>query len=137
MRRNEPVSKIMTSNPVTVHHGQALTEVQNLMAENRCHHLPVVTGNKLVGMVSSTDLLRVTYAFGQDGRNANAVLDHTHTIEDVMQAGLVVVEPKTTVREVAAIFAKNWFHALPVVEDGALVGIVTTTDVLEYLLEQY
>ncbi len=137
MRRNEPVSKIMTPNPVTVHLGQPLSEVQHLMTENRCHHMPVVSGDKLIGMVSSTDLLRVTYAWGQDARHAEAVLDHTHSIEDVMQPGLVTISPKTTIREAAGIFAKNWFHALPVVEDGKLVGIVTTTDLLNYLLDQY
>ncbi|MCB9692388.1 MAG: CBS domain-containing protein [Alphaproteobacteria bacterium] len=137
MRRNEPVSKIMTASPITVHSGQPLSEVQALMSEHRCHHMPVVSGPDLVGMVSSTDLLRVTYAWGQDSRNAEAVLDHTHKIEDVMQPGLVTISPKTTIREAAGIFAKNWFHALPVVEGGKLVGIITTTDLLNYLLDQY
>lgn len=137
MRRNEPVSKIMTANPKTVHKGQALSEVQHIMAEGRFHHMPVVSGDTLLGMVSSTDLLRVTYAYGQDTRNAEAVLDHTRTIEDVMQPGLVTITQKTTVREAAQIFAENWFHALPVVENDKLIGIVTTTDLLNYLLDQY
>lgn len=137
MRRNEPVSKIMTADPITVHQGQKLGEVQALMAEHHFHHMPVVSGDTLEGMVSSTDLLRVSYTFGQDSRNAGAVLDHTATIEEVMQPGLVTISPKTTIREAAGVFAKNWFHALPVVENGRLVGIVTTTDVLNYLLDQY
>lgn len=137
MRRNEPVSKIMTEKPVTVHIGQKLGEVQALMAENNFHHMPVVSGEHLKGMVSTTDILRVSYTYGQDSRNTEAVLDHTLTIEQVMQPGLVTISPKTTIREAAGIFAKNWFHALPIVEDGKLVGIVTTTDLLNYLLDQY
>lgn len=137
MRRNELVSKIMTKTPVTVHKGMKLSEVRTSMAENRCHHMPVVSGEALLGMVSSTDLLRVSYEHGQDPRHANTVLDHTRSVEDVMQPNLVTLDVKATVRDAAEIFAKNWFHALPIVDSGSLVGIVTTTDLIEYLLEQY
>jgi len=137
MRRNEQISKIMTPNPVTAHHGVALSEVRNLMAENNCHHMPVVSGKSLKGMISSTDLLRVTYEYGEDPSGNNAVLDNTRTIEDVMQASAVTVSPHDTIRSAAEIFSKNWFHALPVCEDGELVGIVTTTDIVNYLLDQY
>lgn len=133
MRRNEHISTIMTNAPVSCHHGQKLSEVRKKMTETNCHHMPVVSGKKLIGMISSTDLLRASY----DGSEGETVLDHTRTVEDVMQPGLVTITPKTTVREATTIFAKNWFHALPVVEGDALVGIVTTTDVFEYLLEQY
>ncbi|MEZ4318752.1 MAG: CBS domain-containing protein [Myxococcota bacterium] len=137
MRRNEPVSKIMTRSPETVHQGMALSDVRARMSEIRAHHMPVVSGKKLVGILSSTDLLRVSYEAGQDTKHADAVLDHTRTIGDVMQTEPVSIQSKTTVREAAQILAKNWFHALPVVDDDELVGIVTTTDLLEYLLEQY
>jgi len=137
MRRNEPVSKIMTRSPQTVHHGMLLSEVRALMAEHRCHHMPVVSGTKLVGLISSTDLLRISYEHGQDTKHANAVMDHTRSIDDVMQEGLVTIGPKTTVRQAAEMFSKNWFHALPVVDGEDLVGIITTTDIVNYLLEQY
>lgn len=137
MRRNEPVTHIMTKDPITANLSQKLSEVQQSMAEHGFHHMPVVNGTKLVGILSSTDLLRVTYDYGADpGQNA-AVLDNTRTIADVMQPGPLSVSNKATVREVAEIFAKNWFHALPVVDGDELVGIVTTTDVMQYLLEQY
>ena len=47
------------------------------------------------------------------------------------------VAPQTSVREVAELLAAKEFHAVPVVEDGNLVGIVTTTDLIKYLLKQY
>lgn len=137
MRRNEPVSKIMTSKPTTVHLGQKLSDARTVMTEHHCHHVPVVNGDELIGMLSSTDLLRASYEYGEDVRHANAVLDHTRSIEDVMQKGIVTLGPKDSVRQAAEIFGKNWFHALPVCEDGKLVGIVTTTDVMNYLVEQY
>jgi len=137
MRRNEPVSKIMTASPATAHHGMPLSEVRGRMAELGCHHLPVVSGSKLLGMVTSTDVLRVSYDYGQPVAHANAVLDNTRTLEDIMQSDLTTVTSHTTIREAAEVLAKNAFHALPVVDNEQLVGIVTTTDLLRYLLEQY
>lgn len=137
MRRNEPVSKIMTPNPATVHFGQPLHEVQRAMADQLCHHMPVVSGKKLVGMLTSTDLLRASYEWGADPRSTETILDHTRTIRDVMTGTLTTIAPTDTVRDAVELFSRGTFHALPVVEDDTLVGIVTTTDVMTYLLEQY
>ena len=137
MRRNQPVSSIMTKGPTTVHIRQSLADVRGVMTEKQCHHVPVVDGDKLVGMLTSTDLLRASYEYGEDPRNVQAVPDHTRSIEDLMQRTLVTLRPKDTVRDAAEIFSKNWFHALPICEDGKLVGIVTTTDVMGYLVEQH
>ncbi len=59
------------------------------------------------------------------------------TIEQVMAKNLVRVSSNTTIKEVAEILAKREFHALPVIDDGKLSGIVTTTDLINYLLEQF
>jgi CBS domain-containing protein len=59
------------------------------------------------------------------------------SIEQVMARHLITVSPDTTIREVAEILASREFHALPVVLDELLVGIVTTTDLIKYLLAQY
>jgi len=54
-----------------------------------------------------------------------------------MAKDVVSVTSKNTIQEVAEFLAKKEFHALPVVDDGKLKGIVTTTDLINYLLEQY
>jgi CBS domain-containing protein len=54
-----------------------------------------------------------------------------------MAKDVVSVTSKTTIQEVAEFLSKKEFHALPVVENDELVGIVTTTDLITYLLEQY
>ena len=58
------------------------------------------------------------------------------TIEQVMVKNVVSVSSNTSIKEVAEIFATKEFHALPVVDDDVLVGIVTTTDLIKYLLKQ-
>jgi CBS domain-containing membrane protein len=48
-----------------------------------------------------------------------------------------VISPETTIKEAAEILAENEFHALPVCYNDLLIGMVTTTDLIKYLLEQY
>jgi len=59
------------------------------------------------------------------------------TIEQVMAKNLVSVPSTKTIKEVAEILATKEFHALPVVDANKLVGIVTTTDLINYLIEQF
>ena len=59
------------------------------------------------------------------------------TIEQVMAKNLISVGSTTTIKDVAYILANNEFHALPVVDDWKLVGIVTTTDLINYLIDMY
>jgi CBS domain-containing protein len=59
------------------------------------------------------------------------------TVEQVMAKRLVTITPDVTIKEAAEILASKEFHALPVVEGDLLVGILTTTDVLKYLINQY
>jgi CBS domain-containing protein len=72
---------------------------------------------------------------GQDGAD-EAILDML-TISQIMTSKPKTVSSETIIKDLAEIFVKEEFHALPVVDNGQLKGIVTTTDVIKYLLEQY
>lgn len=139
MKRNEPISHIMTKDPITVHHGQKVSEVRQLFIEHGIHHIPVVSGKRLLGIISATDMMRLSLsAYGSDERTMDAMLDHQFTIEQVMSKHLTTLDAKGTIREAAEKLREGRFHALPVVDDqGNLAGIVTTTDLIGYLLEQY
>jgi CBS domain-containing protein len=139
MKRNEPVSHIMTADVVTVHLAQKLSDVRKLFAEGKFHHVPVVDGRRVVGVISSTDLLKLSFqAFGQDERSVDALLDHQFSVGAVMQTRPTVIGVKDTVRQAAEALSAGQFHSLPVVDvEGNLQGIVTTTDLIRYLLEQY
>jgi CBS domain-containing membrane protein len=54
-----------------------------------------------------------------------------------MAKNITTVDSQTSIKEVAEILASKEFHALPVVDDGSLVGMVTTTDLINYLIDQY
>ena len=140
MKRNEPVSKIMTTDLVTVHHGDPVSKVRQLIREHGVHHIPVVSGQTLVGIISYSDVLRVSFgdAFKADERTVDATLDHTMTLEQLMQNEPTVVREDSPIRDAAKILAQGNFHALPVVSDNKkLVGMVTSTDLIRYLLELF
>lgn len=103
------------------------------------HHLPVVDGENLVGMISWTDLMRFSYgdAFGEDPRAVDATLDHTHKLEDMMSRDPVTIDANSGIRDAAQILAEADFHALPVVDGKKLVGIVTSRDLIKFLLELF
>ena len=67
----------------------------------------------------------------------DTVVYNMFTIEQVMAKKLITVSSDTTIKEVAEILAEKEFHALPVVDNEILVGIVTTTDLIKYLINQY
>lgn len=138
MKRNVSITKIMTTDVQTVHLGQKLSEVRTTMMAGKFHHVPVVSGKKLLGILSATDLLKASYQVDTDERQVDAVLDHTVSIENLMQKYPVTLRVNQTVRDAVAIFAEGMFHGLPVIDDEEnLVGVVTTTDVIRYMLEQY
>ena len=89
-------------------------------------------------MLSLTDLLRITFVDDYSSEdNVDTTVYSMLSIEQVMVKNLVSVKPTQTIKEIVEILAKNEFHALPVLDNHKLVGIVTTTDILNYLLEQY
>ena len=139
MRRNEPVSKIMSSQMLTVHTAQKVSEAYRVLTENRIHHLPVVSGDKLVGLISSTDMMKLSLdAYGTPDSANTGYFDSQFSIKDVMSTELTTVKPDDSIRSAAEILSAGSHHSLPVVNvDGKLVGIVTTTDLVNYLLDQY
>jgi CBS domain-containing protein len=139
MKRNESITHIMTSNPEYIQIGQPLSEARKKLASSSFHHLPVVDGKKVVGMFSSTDLLRLTFDTGNmDPRMMDAVLDSSMLLKDVMSERPLTIQKSSTVREAAELLSSGSLHGLPVVDDNSqLVGIVTTTDLVKYMLDQY
>ena len=79
MRKNDPVSHVMTKDVVTLAMNDPVSKARRLFEESGIHHLPVVQGGELVGLVTWTDFLRISCGeFGnQDVRSLDAMLDHT------------------------------------------------------------
>jgi CBS domain-containing protein len=139
MKKRTPISSIMTKNVITLNHTDDLETAERLFKSKKIRHIPVVSGTAIIGMLSYTDLLRISFAdsIGEDEDSVDTTVYNMFTIEQVMAKNLTSIQSSATIKEVAEILAKKEFHALPVVDDGALVGIVTTTDLINFLIEQF
>lgn len=125
---NETVATVMVREVITVSPNDSLQKVKELLINNRIHHVPVVQDDgKLVGIVTTYDLFKL---------NVNHKDYPTTKVANVMTKILAVVEPTDKVGTAAEVFMEHLFHALPVVENGKLVGIVTSFDVLRYEYEK-
>ena len=133
--RNEPLSAIMTTAIVSIDRDQPLSEAYQALRGASYHHIPVLENDRPVGMLSSTDILRLVYDVeGSDDKMLTSMLDYQFTIDDAMSDDLVTLTEASTVHDAAELLADGKRHSVLVLGvDGALVGIVTTTDLVRYL----
>lgn len=139
MKKRTPVSEIMTKNIIAVNRTDDLETAERLFKQNHIRHIPVVSGDVIIGMLSYSDLLRISFAdaTNEDATDVDTVVYNLFSIDQVMTKNVMTVSSHTTIKEVAEILAEKEFHALPVVDNGSFVGIVTTTDLINYLIDQF
>jgi len=125
------VGKVMSARPVVVEPKAPLREVCRLMAEHRIRHVPVVSADGLVGVISDRDVREALPSpIGPDGAaEYAAAMDHI-AVWKVMAEQVITVTPRTPLAQAAHLLADRKIGCLPVIEAGRLVGIVTETDVL-------
>ena len=135
MNANTPVSSIMTKNLVTVQPKDSFTTIKKYFDEKDFHHLPVVeSGGKLVGIISKEDLYKTAYALmlQTTGKTYSRRQMESIKAQDVMTQYPIYLDPDDSIGLAADIFLANKFHALPIVEDDILVGLVTAHDLLRF-----
>lgn len=140
MIRKAPISMIMTAPVITLKKLDSLETAERLFKKHHIRHIPVVSSGVVIGMLSYTDLLRLSFADIADidsNVDADAMVYNMFSIKQVMKRNIVTVSPSNSIKEVAEILATKEFHALPVVDNNKLIGIVTTTDLIKYLLAQF
>jgi CBS domain-containing protein len=114
-----PVHELMTRRLLTVEPKQEIALASQMMLWGGVRHLPVLEGGRLVGIVSDRDLLR-----------ASAGATNALTVRDVMAKDVQTIAPEATVEDACGRMATARINCLPVVKNGHLVGILTSTDVL-------
>ena len=125
------VKDSMTREVVTLSPQTTAGEALALCRERRIRHLPVLDGGRLVGIVSYRDLRSATPALGDPAR-AEAL--GRLLVRDVMAREVATIRPDDPIEEAANAMREKKIGCLPVVEDGALLGIVTSSDVMEALV---
>ncbi len=132
----QSVRSIMTHDVERVDLDTPVSTVRRTLRARPYHHMPVVRGELLVGIVSLVDIYRISLEnYVQDDETVDAWLDSTYTLDEVMSHEPAAVRSDMSIREAAEKLAGGDFHALPVVDDnGHLQGILTTTDLIRTLL---
>ena len=129
-----PLSQVMTPHPRCVQIDDKLSDVRAALADFRVHHLPVVDGKRLVGIISITDLLEFGFKPRDTHEDLDEYLNDHFSVPQIMQSDVVTIPSTSSVREAAQLLTTGSLHAVPVIdEDEKLVGIVTSTDLVSFL----
>jgi len=131
------IEAIMSTNLITLPANATLAEARALMHENRIHHIPVVKGDKLIGLITLTDVLAATDSFlREDNTRIHA---DSISIEETMVTDIMTVDVHASLRQAALFIERHKIGCLPVLDNEKLVGIITDTDFVAVainLLEQ-
>jgi CBS domain-containing membrane protein len=137
MPLTKPVSAIMTITPVVANVSTEFSKVIRLFTEFPVHHLPIVDEeNRLIGIVSSNDLPKVFLDLCNRTEKVTmdfAAIDKAISLSDIMTSNPITITSSETIGNAAKIFADKKFLALPVVDNGVLIGILSVKDVLAYI----
>ena len=117
------VGKRMSKDPVTVTSQDSLVTAQNKMRMGNVRRLPVVEDGQLLGFVTDRDI-----------REHKGFLEQTK-VNAAMTEKLMTVTPEITLEEAAKLLLKHKVGGLPVLEQGKLAGIITTSDIVQAFLD--
>jgi CBS domain-containing protein len=125
------VKDLMIKEVATLDIEDELSLANDIMRLGRIRHLPVISGDKVVGIVSERDLFRssLAQALGYGNKDTREVMK-TLRIKDVMVKQVVTVAPDTDLKDAVALMVERKIGCLPVVQGHKLVGLITETDIL-------
>jgi len=131
------VSKIMTKQPVCLTSDVSVEYAKVVMYKHCIRHIPVVDDKKLVGILSKTDLDKVQQIDEIAKSKMTYDMREIMNVSNVMTKSINTVQHDDTIKDAAEILSLGSYHALPVMSGDDVVGIVTTTDLVIYLLKFY
>lgn len=125
----------MTKEVVTVFETATFSEVKRIFDTHHFHHIPVMDfNNQLKGIISKEDLAKSSYilTLNTTGKTYSHKEFDYITAKDMMSNYPVFLTPDDEIDLAADVFLSNKLHALPILDDGRLIGIITTHDLLRY-----
>ncbi|TJY33483.1 CBS domain-containing protein [Pontimicrobium aquaticum] len=131
--KTNSIKEVMTKNVVCVTPDQYLIDVKHIYEkDNFHHHIPVAENGKLVGMVSLIDFM---YNISGAGISDNNVVYKEKKVKDIMTQNPFFLTTSASVNDVSKALAEGNYHAVPVLENETIVGIVSTADIIKYFLK--
>jgi len=127
------VEPLMTRKVITIEKDDSLLAIREIFENVKFHHLLVVDGQKLIGVISDRDLLSAIPPFSEKECDAVALNKEAHQI---MSRTLITVDAKTSIEQAGNLLLKNNISCLPVISPQDTVeGILTWKDILNFYLE--
>lgn len=128
------IDNVMTKNVVSISPSQDLLDVKHIYEKkNFHHHIPVVENDKLVGMVSLLDFM---YNISGAGMRDDNEIYKTLKVKDIMTPNPFYLTSEATIEEVSNVLTQGKYHAIPILENDKMVGIVSTADVIRHFLNE-
>lgn len=125
----------MTTQLITAKPDTPAIEIKKIFESNSFHHLPILgPGQTLEGIVSREDFYKMSFSMSRQttGKTWSDKQYETLPASHFMTATPMTLDPEDTIGLAADIFLANKFHALPIVEDDQLIGLLTSHDLLKY-----
>jgi acetoin utilization protein AcuB len=136
MHSSDPVNRLMTEPVVSIDVSAPAGEMLRLFAAHPFHHLPVVDGGKVVGMLSSADVLKLEAFLPRRGTVSAEFLNQRLHVEQLMRRPPITVAGTQSVEQATSLMTRHGIHALPVTDSSdKLLGIITTTDIITAVLD--
>ncbi len=130
--KTSSIAGIMTKDVVSVSPHQKILDIKHIYEKKDFHHhIPVIDNGKLVGIISLVDFM---YRIQGAGLDDSASVYTELSAGDIMTANPVTLTPDASIEDAAEILAAGRYRALPIVDNGNLVGIVTTADIIRFYM---
>jgi acetoin utilization protein AcuB len=129
------VADWMTESVLAVETFDSIAIARQLMAKHRINQLPVLDNDHLIGIVTDRDI--------RDAYPTSMMIDRTEaidrfaekiTVEEVMTHDVFIVRPETSLAAAVGLLRQHRIGALPVLKNGKLTGIITRSDILDFVL---
>ncbi len=127
-----PVSTIMQTELITLQKNDTIAKAASIFQEYKIHHILIVDGQSLVGIVSKSDFLFFQRGFAETSKDklVEEIRMNHFDVASIMTTGIATLSSEDKINVALEIFKENLFHAILIVDNDALVGIVTTYDIL-------
>ena len=139
LKRVLRVSDYMAEEVVTIDPQTSLLEAQRLMGTKRMRALPVIENDKLVGLVTRTDLMKTAPSrFASPNNQDQSLAIMLQPVEKIMTRELFTVTPQKPLLTVAELMLENKFHSVPVIgAESNLLGIITDSDLFRMVIQKF
>ena len=136
MKKNTPITELMSKEFKVIGVNDTLSKAEEILFSNKFKHLPVLQKGKLVGIISKTDIKRMSFAdeFGTAEFEADQEIFKMLTVGQVMISKPFTLDSSATIKDAAKILSVKEFRAIPILEEDKIVGILTTKDLIKYLI---